>query len=277
MVTAPQLLTAQVMHKRLFPKQNAFRYGVYYLVLPLPAPPVPGRLAGFHAADLGRRDGSDPTPWVRRILGDYGLEALTATIVLVTMPRVLGYVFNPVSFYLCLDPGGGLRAVLCEVHNTFGERHSYLCARADHAPITDGDRLEAQKLFHVSPFLSRAGTYRFRFDLSADTLGISINHYDADGRKQLVTSLRGTFAPLTPARLRAAFWRHPVVALKAMMLIHLQALKLVMKGIRYISRPAPFPQTVTATSSLRPIRGNSPPPIAAPMPEGEPQRGIDHV
>ncbi|MFV3130482.1 DUF1365 domain-containing protein [Niveispirillum sp. KHB5.9] len=278
MVTVPQLYTAKVMHKRLFPKENAFHYGVYYLVLPLPAAPVPGRLVRFHAADLGRRDGDDPTQWVQNILEDYGLNGITQSIALVTMPRVLGYVFNPVSFYLCLDLAGGLRAVLCEVHNTFGEQHSYLCAHPDRAPITAGDRLEAEKLFHVSPFLHRSGTYSFRFDLTADQLGIWIDHYDADGRKQLVTSLTGTFAPLTPARLRAAFWRHPLVALKAMALIHLQALKLVVKGIPHMSKPAQFPQRVTTTRSLCPTRNDGPLlRIVEQMPESELQRGIDNV
>lgn len=256
MVTTPQLYTAKVMHKRLLPKENAFHYGVYYLALPLPAAPVAGRLAGFHAGDLGRRDGSDPTPWVRGILAEYGLNEPTRGIVLLTMPRILGYVFNPVSFYLCLDAAGGLKAVLCEVHNTFGEQHCYLCAHPDHAPITGGQWLEAEKLFHVSPFLPRSGTYRFRFDLTADRLGIQIDHYDADGSKQLVTALTGSFAPLTKASLRRAFWGHPVVALKAITLIHLQALKLLVKGIRYISKPAQRAQRVSATRSLSTIQDN---------------------
>src|SRR5688572_25894991 len=123
MVIAPQLFTARVTHKRLFPRKHAFHYGVYYLALPLPATAIPGRLASFHAMDIGKRDGSDPTPWFRNILADYNLEEKPPNLVLVTMPRILGYVFNPVSFCLCLDEAGVLRAVLCEVHNTFGEHH----------------------------------------------------------------------------------------------------------------------------------------------------------
>ena len=98
MVIEPHIYTATVMHKRLFPKENAFQYGLYYLVLPLPTPDIKGFLASFNAKDLGRRDGSDPTPWVRAILADYHLEKKTNNIILVTMPRVLGYVFNPISF-----------------------------------------------------------------------------------------------------------------------------------------------------------------------------------
>ena len=162
---SPQLYTAKVMHKRFFPKENTFSYGVYYLALPLPAAPIPGFFASFHAKDLGKRDGSDPTIWVRNILAEYDLDQKTKHIILVTMPRIMGYVFNPVSFYLCLDEANLLKAVLCEVHNTFGECHSYLCAHPDHAPIMPDQWLQAEKVFHVSPFLERCGDYKFRFDL----------------------------------------------------------------------------------------------------------------
>ncbi len=247
---APQLYTAKVMHKRFFPKENAFHYGVYYLAMPLPAVPIPGWLASFHLKDLGLRDGSDPTPWVRGILSDYGLNNITQDIVLVTMPRVLGYVFNPVSFYLCLDAAGQLRAVLCEVHNTFGEQHSYLCAHADHRPLLATDWLEAQKVFHVSPFLPVNGHYKFRFDLQNDKMGIWIDYYDVAANKQLMTSLMGSFSPLTPQSLRQAFWRHPLVAVKAIVLIHWQAVKLLVKGVPYIKKPVQKDIKTTATNNL---------------------------
>lgn len=253
MVTKPSLFNAHVAHKRLFPKANAFHYGVYYLVLPLPAASIPGRLASFHKDDVGQRDGSDPTPWVRAILAEYGIEREIHHITLVTMPRVLGYVFNPVSFYFCADDQRVLRAVLCEVHNTFGEQHNYLCANPDHAPITADQWLEAEKVFHVSPFLNRRGDYKFRFDFSADALAIWIDYYDADQQKQLVTSLIGTFEPLTAQALRRAFWRHPLVAVKAVWLIHWQALKLLARGIRFISKPAQLEQRTTATRNLNKI------------------------
>lgn len=253
MVITPQLYTAKVMHKRLFPKENAFSYGVYYLALPLPALPIPGFFASFHAKDVGRRDGSEPTPWVREILTDYGLNQKIDQIILVTMPRVLGYVFNPVSFYLCLDDMGALRAVLCEVHNTFGEQHSYLCAHPDHAPIAPDQWLEAEKVFHVSPFLERRGEYKFRFDLKEDKLGIWIDFYDMGHKKQLITSLIGTFKPLTTHNLRQAFWRHPLVTAKAIVLIHWQAARLVMKGIRYIAKPRQIYQNITASRNLNKI------------------------
>lgn len=246
----PQIFTAKVMHKRLFPKENSFTYGVYYLALPLPAQAIPSRLTRFDASDLGYRDGSDPGAYAKSILSQYGLDQKTQHIILITMPRVLGYVFNPVSFYLCLDKDKHLKAVIAEVHNTFGEQHTYLCANKDHTPIDADDWLEAEKLFHVSPFLERSGHYRFRFSLKNDKLGIWIDYFDKEKNKQLLTSLTGSLTPLSSASLRKAFWSHPLVTLKTILLIHWQALKLVSKRIRYIPKPEQYKEKISNTSNL---------------------------
>lgn len=250
MDVAPHIYTAKVMHKRLFPKINQFTYGVYYLALPLPAAPLPSHLLSFKEKDHGARDGSDISSWARTILSSYGLNEKVSRITLITMPRVLGYVFNPVSFFLCFDEANQLRAVICEVHNTFGEQHSYLCARADHAPILPDEWLSAEKLFHVSPFLPREGSYQFRFALTGDTLGIWIDYYDKESNKQLITALAGKLAPLNAASLRRAFWSHPLVTLKVITLIHWQAIKLVSKGIRYIVKPRQHDERISSTRDL---------------------------
>lgn len=238
------------MHKRLFPKVNAFTYRVYYVAMPLPAGELPSVVQRFPGRDLGFRDGSPPQDWAQGILQQHGLEQAISHIVLVTMPRVLGYVFNPVSFYLCLDSDKRLRAVISEVHNTFGEQHSYLCMHQDQRPLHKDDWLEAEKLFHVSPFLERSGYYRFRFALEGDSLGIWIDHYDAAQNKQLITSLTGRLSPLTRAALMRAFWAHPLVTLKATALIHWQALKLIGKGIRYVTKPQPLAPDLTLSRDL---------------------------
>src|SRR5690606_38101332 len=105
--------------------------------------------------------------------------------------------------------------VISEVHNTFGEQHSYICMNQDHTPITADSWLDADKLFHVSPFLPRDGSYKFRFDVQDKQLGIWIDYYDKDGKKQLITSLMGRLQPMTDSSLRQVFWRHPLVTLKA--------------------------------------------------------------
>jgi len=250
MEVAPQIFTARVVHKRLFPKVNAFSYRVYYLALPLPAMSLPSLAQRVPVDDLGYRDGRPPEIWAREILERQGLSQKVSHIMLVTMPRVLGHVFNPVSFYLCLDAQKHLRAVISEVHNTFGEQHSYVCAHTDHRPIEAQAWLEAAKCFHVSPFLERSGYYRFRFDLKEARLGIWIDHYDVDNNKQLITSLIGELAPLDRRSLTLAFWGHPLVTLKAIALIHWQALKLLTKGIRYIRKPTALEEKLTVSKDL---------------------------
>ncbi len=250
MEMTPQIFTAKVMHKRLFPKINGFTYRVYYLALPLPAAPLPSRIQRFPGDDLGYRDGRPPEDWAREVLAERGLNEVARHILLITMPRVLGYVFNPVSFYLCFDEAKRLRAVINEVHNTFGEQHSYLCAHSDQRPIAAEDWLEAEKVFHVSPFLARSGHYRFRFDVKDETLGIWIDYYDKESQKQLITALTGRLEPLTRKALVRSFLTHPLITLKSTGLIHWQAIKLMKKGVRYIRKPEALPQKLTFSRNL---------------------------
>lgn len=251
----------KVMHKRLFPKINAFTYGIYYLSLPLRqlaglndgwrfAVNAPA-LMSFQAKDhAGRAEHADLQSWAEGALQQYGVDILDADIVLLAMPRILGYVFNPVSFWFCFDANKSLRAVICEVNNTFGETHSYICAHEDGRPIAATDWMTAKKIFHVSPFLVREGSYHFRFDIHGNKTGIWIDYYDAGGQKQLLTALTGTRLPLTRQSCRRAFWSYPLVTLRAIFLIHWQALKLVAKGIKYIPKPLQRKEKSSAVENL---------------------------
>lgn len=253
MALAHQIIAGQVMHARLAPKKNAFKYETCYVSINLSQPaslPINRNrfgLLSFYDKDHGASDNSDLLSWARTILKEHDLADLKGDIVLVTMPRVLGYVFNPVSFWLCHDVEGSCRAILCEVNNTFGERHVYLCAHDDHRPITRFQALEAEKVFHVSPMLKREGHYRFLFDITDERFAVWIDHYGSDGNKLLATWLIGKSETMTTARLRSAFFRFPLVTLKAIVLIHWQALKLLTKGIPYISKPAQKDSRVTAS------------------------------
>ena len=246
----------KVMHKRLFPKINAFVYGIYYLAFPLSQINVlplaynrPGFIS-FYDRDHGPCDGSSLEGWARDILRDYGMTQTDGEIVLVCMPRIMGYVFNPVSFWLCYDKTENLRAILCEVHNTFGERHTYLCAHKNQKTIGTDDVIKGQKVFHVSPFLKREGHYTFRFDVHNNGFSAHIDFYDGEEKKQLVTGLNGVFEPMNLVSLRKAFWGYPLVTFKAIALIHWQAIKLLSKGIKYISKPPQNKERVSALSNL---------------------------
>jgi len=255
-IDQPHLMFGSVMHGRFFPKVNHFRYGIYYLSLPLSRlndmPIAYNTFAplSFYDRDHGACDGSDLQEWARNILLDYGLDKADGDIALVCMPRVFGYVFNPVSFWLCHDRSGDLRAVLCEVHNTFGERHVYVCAHDDQRVIKGDDVMGGEKVFHVSPLLKREGRYIFRFDINDGTMGVWIDFYDGEGRKQLVTSLNGRFDLMDAPSLRRAFWRYPLVTFKAIVLIHWQAVKLLIKGIKYISKPQRKEPHISGTGTL---------------------------
>ena len=252
----PQLLFGRVMHGRLFPKRNSFTYGIYYLAFPLSKikglPIAYNRFAplSFFDRDHGQCDGSDLEEWARSILSDYDIKEADGEIKLICMPRIFGYTFNPVSFWLCHDKKNNLRAVLCEVHNTFGERHTYLCAHEDHRSISHDDTLKGSKLFHVSPLLNREGYYTFRFDTRDQNFAVWIDFYDGDGKKQLATSLMGKFKAMNRTSLRKAFWAYPLVTFKAITLIHWQAFKLLTKGIKYISRPPQKHEKTSATDNL---------------------------
>jgi DUF1365 family protein len=247
MGVASGLIVAKVAHARLRPKRNAFTYRMYYLCLPLTKLAQAGALRvlsldRFNLFSLHARDHEVPADgyeaWIRGILAQWNIAGADGEIVLLTLPRVLGYVFNPVSFWFCLNQSGALVAVLSEVRNTFGERHCYLSFHDDGKPIHDDDWMTAKKVFHVSPFIPVEGEYAFRFIYHEAQIGVWINHHDNDGLL-LTTSLVGTREELDDRTLLRCFFRYPLITLKVIGLIHYQALKLVRKGIVYRRKPAP--------------------------------------
>ena len=254
----PKLFIAKVMHKRLFPKENAFNYKIYYLYLPLSKLTALTGLKklklnrwgilGFHEKDYAPSGSLEI--FARNMLLENGLDKADGEIILVTLPRVLGYAFNPVSFFFCMDKAGNLRAVLAEVHNTFGEKHYYICAKEGQEIITSTDWLEGEKHFHVSPFLEREGSYKFRFDHGTENLGIWIDFYDVAGQKKLITSLMGNYIPLTDANIRHVFWKYPLITIKTILLIHVQAFKLFRKGIKYVVKPEQKQITITKVKNI---------------------------
>lgn len=256
MAIAPKILFGHVMHKRLFPKVNLFIYKIYYLVFALsirsklPLSYNKAGLISFYDRDHGDRDGSGLEVWCRGILAKHGVIEADGEIHLICMPRVLGYVFNPISFWMCLDKTGNLRTVLCEVNNTFGEQHIYICKQQDHSPIEREHVLKAEKLFHVSPLLKREGHYTFRFDWQKDSFAARINYYNGKCKKQLLTSVKGHLQPMNVKTMRKAFFGYPLITIKAITLIHWQALKMLIKGINYKRKPKQKKQHISTAQHL---------------------------
>ncbi len=241
-----ELLLGKVMHRRLRPVQNHFVYGVYFLRIPLSRLESIGgpllsinrwNLLSFHFRDHGARDGTHPLTWIRALLAREGLGMADGEVWLHSFPRVLGYVFNPVSFWFCEDRAGRTRAIVAEVNNTFGERHSYLLAHPDGRPIHPGETLETRKRFHVSPFCSVSGGYRFRFLTRRGRRIARIDYADEAG-PLLLTSLSGRGAPLGSGALLRAVLRHPAMTFGVIARIHWQALKLWAKRVPFHSKPA---------------------------------------
>ena len=175
--------------------------------------------------------------WVRDVLAAHQITGV-AKIELLAQPKVLGHVFNPVSFWLCYNDNDEITAVIAEVTNTFGERHSYLVNHPDSRPILPTDRLKASKIFYVSPFQKIEGGYEFRFDISDDRIGIWID-YSGEGKDGLIATLTGRRKGITNRSILGSVVRRPLGSRRVQALIHWQALKLWWKGATYRVRPEP--------------------------------------
>ena len=172
---------------------------------------------------------------VRRVLGENGVTAEPERIVLVTALRQFHYVFNPASFFFCLDAAGQVFTVLVQVNNTFGDTHLYLLPGIGDDPITD-------KVFHVSPFFPRTGVYRFHLaPPGGESLTLSIS-YSIDGEPALQASFTGRAEALTPSILARTALRHPLRAVLTFPRILVQAARLHF-GKKLPVHPRPEPSS----------------------------------
>lgn len=244
-MVASCLYLGQVMHHRLAPLGHRFTYSVYSLLLDLEEWPRLGlkllscnrrNLFSIHDRDLG--DGSDPRAWIARQLTNHGIKA-DGPVRVHLFPRVLGFGFTPLITWFCHDGEGRLAAVMYEVHNTFGERHSYL------VPVEGGDgrrtlRHRADKGFHVSPFIGLEGTYHFGLRVPGARFAQTIRETDrATGQPIMVASHVGERVELTDAALARASLAYPLLPLKIVGGIHYEALRLWLKGAPFFRKPEP--------------------------------------
>lgn len=229
------IYTGLVAHRRLRPKVHSLRYRVFCLLLDLDELPDlslrwlgverPGLLS-FRAGDHG--DGGPLRPWVERQMQGAGLVA-DGAITMLCYPRMLGYVFNPLTVYFCHDRNGRLAGIVYEVHNTHGERHAYVL------PVTgDADgvvRHSCAKDFFVSPFMPMDCLYHFSITPPGPRVGVAIHEDDEEGLL-LTASFSGVRQSLSDANLMRAALAHPLMTLKVTAGIHWEAIKLLAKGVR---------------------------------------------
>ena len=236
------------MHMRLTPFAHRFRYRVFAVLLDidrLEGTIGPLRLLNldrfglmsFHRRDHGARDGSDLRPWVEAQLAEAG-RPKPARIRLLSFPRLLGYVFNPLSVYYCEDASGRLESVVYEVKNTFGDQHPYVVSIDSGA---DGAaRHGVDKGFFVSPFIGMDQTYRFTIRPPGARLALKIRQHN-DAGPWLIASQIGIRRPLSDRQLARQWLGHPLMTLKVFAAIHWEALRLALKGARFYPYQGPYP------------------------------------
>lgn len=252
------LAFGEIRHARLQPVAHAFRYNAFFACAD--ANDLDGSARGnwlfginrkallsFREADHG--EGGAVLPWLKRLLAEAGIKGVTR-FRYQGFVRVLGYAFKPVSFWHCMRGDGATVAIVAEVNNTFGERHCYLLSAPEGTPLSDGQLLRASKCFHVSPFFGVTGSYRFRFLTREPRTVMRIDHVAGAGGVHdpvlLTTSMSGRMEPLSTRRAWRALLRYPMFTVGVMARIHWHALRLVLKRVRFFSKPNPPADFVTS-------------------------------
>ena len=236
-----------VVHQRLRPRRHRLRYRIFQLLLDLDELPALDRalrwfghnrlaLIGLYDRDHGPGDGRPLRPYVEAELAKAGIDLAGGRILILCMPRVLGQVFNPLTLYLCHGRSGALAAILYEVNNTFGERHSYLIPIDAPGPVV---RQACDKAFYVSPLQDMAMRYQFTVRRPAKDLFVAIRSSDAEG-PMLHAAFSARRRDLTDPAILKAVLGAPLLMLKVMAAIHWEALRTWLKGARFHARP-PLP------------------------------------
>ena len=250
-MNAAALYFGEVVHERKRPRLHKLRYNVFSMLLDvdqLDAISEKNKLFSYNRWSLfslydkdhgnpGRKQGSI-AQWVRSKLEEAGLAAGSHRIDLLCYPRILGYVFNPLSVYFCYSETGNLCTIIYEVHNTFGERHAYVIKVDDNAASTI--RQKGNKEFFVSPFIPMNCQYKFRIQPPDNDVRVGMRVEDKDGLL-LTASFSAYRRPFDDRNLMLSFLRFPLMTIKVIMGIHWEALKLWRKNVPYLGY-APSPK-----------------------------------
>lgn len=237
-----------VLHRRIRPRQHVLKHSCFWLYLNLDELEELHRrrklfslnrfnLMSLHMRDFGDGSGTPLREQALRHLAVAGIDLSGGRIMLMAMPRILGYGFNPLSIWYCHHSSGALRAVIYEVHNTFGERHSYLI------PVDDDARVHRHgcgKSFYVSPFMDMDLHYDFTLAAPDETMSVAIRTSDRQGA-MLNAVMSGKRLDFTDGALARLLATHPLASMKVMAAIHVHAAILWWKGLKLRARtPAPF-------------------------------------
>jgi uncharacterized protein len=256
------LYECQVMHHRFAPKTHRFAYNIFLLGIDLDeleglARAIPflsvnrRNLYSFRESDYlptgepvynGNGDARAQGGLKERVLNFLaarGVEIPGGRVMLLTLPRVAGYLFNPVSFYFCYDADGRPVAAIAEVTNTFREMKAYFLGPDSLAHESGSATFQSRlpKYFYVSPFSDVDVAFDFRLRTPDQGLAIRIDDYDGEDRT-LASALNGRRRPLTPGRLAWLSFKYPLITLKVIALIHVHALRLRLKRVPWFAKAA---------------------------------------
>ena len=246
------IYNGQVIHKRFKPKVHYFRYNVFSLLIDLSELETIDQeisffsfnrfnLISFYEKDHGERDGSSLINWVKKNLEKNNIPTQDIKIKIFCYPRILGFVFNPLSVFYVYNLQNKLISILYEVKNTFGEQHTYIFK------ITKDENLvqnKCAKKFHVSPFIEMDCNYFFRLLKPGDKISVIIDQYDKED-KILFASQDGIRTDFNSKELIKSYLKHPLMTFKIIIAIHYEAFKLWIKGIKFIKKKIKIKNNIT--------------------------------
>ena len=240
-----------VIHKRFKPKLHFFKYKVFSLLIDLSDLNILNKnisffsynrfnLISFFDKDHGDRDGKSLIEWVKKNLKANKIEHENIKIKLLCYPRILGYVFNPLSVFYVYDNKEELISILYEVKNTFGEQHTYIFK------VRNNNLLQhhCEKKFHVSPFIEMNCNYFFRILKPSEKISVIIDQYQLN-EKILYASQDGTRVEFNSSELIKSYLKHPLMTFKIISAIHFEAFKLWTKGIKFIKKKLKVKNNIT--------------------------------
>ena len=241
-----------VIHKRFKPKEHYFKYKVFSLLINLSELDEIDKnisffslnkfnIISFYEKDHGARDGSSIADWVKQNLKANNVITENIKIKLLCYPRILGYVFNPLSVFFVYDKDDRLISILYEVKNTFGEQHTYVFRVDSENNLIQNN---CSKKFHVSPFIEMNCKYFFRLLKPGEKISIIIDQYQTD-EKILYASQDGKRVDFNTKELIKSYIKHPLMTFKIISAIHFEAFKLWAKGIKFIKKKIKIKNNIT--------------------------------
>ncbi len=251
MIKYSKIYSGQVIHTRFKPKKHNFKYKVFSLLIDLDEIKEINNnvnlfsynrfnLISFFDKDHGNRDGGNIKEWVRENLIKKKIKFLNFRVEILCYPRILGYVFNPLSILYVYNEKNELISIFYEVKNTFGEQHTYIFETKDQKLIKN----KCDKKFYVSPFIDMECEYNFSVTKPGDSISVIINQHDKEG-KLLFASQDGKSQNLTFKNLILNYLKHPLMTFKVIVAIHYEAFKLWFKKVKLVKKKIKILNKVT--------------------------------